>query len=117
MERSDVILIAGIIAALAWLGACLILKGKKRKYAIVTGIIIDIVLFIICRSVDMLFIGVLGGVFCGFFGFFYRANAYKETVKEMKGVGNWVVVCIIFFVMLFMIMCIAYPMFKNIAWK
>lgn len=109
MERSDVILLAGTIAGLIWMGACVIIEGKNRKYVIIAGAMIDIVLLVICRNCGMLFIGVLGGLFCGLFGFFYSARKYETAVREMKGVKNWVIVCIIFFVMLCMTMSIAYP--------
>ena len=43
MERSDVILLAGTIAGLIWMGACVIIEGKNRKYVIMAGAMIDIV--------------------------------------------------------------------------
>lgn len=113
MERSDVILLAGIIAGLIWMGACVIIEGRNRKYVIMTGVMIDIVLLVICRNFGMLFIGVLGGLFCGLFGFFYSASKYETAVREMKGLRNWVVVCVIFFVMLCLTMSIAYPKLFN----
>ena len=108
MERSEVILLAGILAGLIWMGACVLIEGKNRKYVIMIGVIIDIILFLICRNFGMLLIGMLGGLFCGFFGFFYSVSKYETAVREIKGVKNWVVVCIIFFVMMCMTMCIAY---------
>ena len=112
MERAEVMLLVGIIVALIWLGACVIIEGKNRKYVIMTGVIIDIVLFLICRSWEMLCIGVFGGVFCALFGFLYSTRKYESAVGEMKGVKNLVVALVIFFVMVFMTMSIAYPELK-----
>lgn len=112
MERVEVILIAGIIIALIWLGACVIIEGKKRKYVIMTGVIIDIVLFLICRNWEMLCIGVFGGVFCTLFAFFYSTRKFETAVGEMKGVKNLMVALVIFCVMVFMTMSIAYPELK-----
>ena len=118
MERTnltDIILIGGIIVAAIWLVVCLFLEGKKRKYVIMAGILIDLVLLIICRNGQMLCVGVLGGLFCGLIPF-VSTRKYEMAVQEMKGVKNWVVVCVIFCVMLFMVVAIAYPHIR-IVWK
>ena len=117
MERADIILVAGIIIALIWLVTCFIIEGKNRKYIIMAGILIDIVLLIICRSIHMLCVGVVGGLMCGLLPGFVSARKYEIAVQEMKGVKNWVVVSVIFFIMVFMVMVIAYPNFKYISWK
>lgn len=111
MDRTEVILLAGMIAALIWLGACVIIEGKNRKYVIMIGVIIDVVLFLICQNCKMLFMGVLGGLFCGLTGFGVGGYKYVTAVQEMKGVKNLVIACIIFFVMITMTMAIviAYP--------
>lgn len=118
MERTnltDIILIGGIIVAAIWLFVCLFLEGKKRKYVIRAGILIDLVLLIICRNGQMLCVGVLGGLFCGLIPF-VSTRKYEMAVQEMKGVRNWVVVSVIFCVMLFMVVAIAYP-HTRIVWK
>lgn len=110
MEKTEIILLVGIIIALIWLGACIVIEGRNRKYVIVTGIIIDAVLFIVCRSWGMLFFGVIGGLLCGLVpGFGSSLRKYETAVRELKGVRNWVAVSVIFFVMIFMTAAIAYP--------
>lgn len=118
MERTnltDVILMGGIIVAAIWLFFCLFLEGKKRKYVIRAGILIDLVLLIICRNGQMLCVGVLGGLFFGLIPF-VSTRKYEMAVQEMKGVKNWVVVSVIFCVMLFMVVAIAYPHIRFV-WK
>lgn len=108
MDKIEIILLAGIITALIWLGACIVIEGKNRKYIIMIGIMADIVLFIICKNCKMLFSGLLGGLLCGFVpGFGGSLRKYETAVREMKGVSNWAVVSVIFFVMVFMTIAIA----------
>lgn len=116
MERADVILLAGIIVALIWMAVCFFIEGKNRKYVIMAGILIDLVLLIICRNGQMLCVGVLGGLMCGLLPGFVSARKYEMAIQEMKGVKNWVVVSIIFFIMVFMVVAIAYPHIR-IVWK
>lgn len=118
MERTnltDVILVGGIIIAAIWLCVCFFLEGKNRKYVIMAGVLIDLVLLIICRNGQMLCVGVLGGLFCGLIPF-VSTRKYEIAVQEMKGVKNWVVVCVIFCVMVFMVVAIAYPHIRFV-WK
>lgn len=118
VERREIILLAGIIMALIWLGMCLVLQGKKRKYVIIAGCIMDIVLLLICKNVKMLFCGILGGLLGGLVpGLGGSLGKYDTALKELKGVGNLVIVLIIFCIMLFMIATIAYPeLFRGINW-
>lgn len=110
MGKNEIILLVGIIIALIWLMACILIEGKGRKYVIMIGIVVDVVLFIVCRNWGMLLFGVIGGLLCGLVpGFGSSRWKYENAVREMKGVRNWVVVSIIFFVMIFMTMAIAYP--------
>lgn len=81
MERSEIILLVGILAGVIWMGTCVLIEGKNRKHVIMIGVIIDIVLFVICRNFGMLLVGVLGGLFCGFFGFFYSVSKYETAVR------------------------------------
>lgn len=109
MDRIEIMLLAGIITAIIWMGVCLVMEGKNRKYIIMIGIMIDIVLFIICKNCEMLFVGILGGFLCGLVPGFGDLRKYELAIREMKGVKNWTVVSIIFFVMIFMTIAIAYP--------
>ena len=106
-ERVEVILIVGIIVALIWLGACVIIEGKNRKYVIMTGVIIDIVLFLICRNWKVLCIGIFGGILCTPLCFFYSTLKIETAVREMKGVKNLMVALVIFCGLGFMTMSIA----------
>lgn len=109
MKKNDLILFAGIIAALIWLALCIFIEGKNRKYVIISGIVIDVVLFVICKNHEMLLIALLGGLACGLVPQLSSVRKYKIAVHEMNGVKNWLVVSIIFFVMIFMTMSIAFP--------
>lgn len=79
----------------------------------------DIVLLLICKNVKMLFCGILGGLLGGLVpGLGGSLGKYDTALKELKGVGNFVIVLIIFCIMLFMIATIAYPeLFREINWK
>lgn len=113
MEIREIILLAGIIMASVWLGACVILEGKKRKYVIIAGGILDLVLFLICRNIGMLLIGVLGGLLCGLVpGFGGSWRKYHTALKELNGVKNLVIVMMIFFSMMFMILAVVFPEWK-----
>lgn len=109
MEPTEAILLTGIIAASIWIAMCVIIEGRHRRYVIMTGIVIDIVLFIICRNSQLLLVGLLGGLACGLIPSFVSMRKYETAVKEMNGIKNWVVVSVIFFVMVFMTIAIAYP--------
>ncbi|MDE7425175.1 MAG: hypothetical protein K2N51_16055 [Lachnospiraceae bacterium] len=110
MERSKAILLAGIIIGLIWLGMCVVLEGKKRKYVIIAGCIMDLVLFLICKNGRMLFYGMLGGLLCGLVpGLGGSLRKYNIAIKELNGMGNFVIVMIIFFIMMLMTMTIAHP--------
>ena len=110
MDRTEIMLLVGIIIALIWMGICILFENKKRKYVIIMGIMIDIVLFIICKNCEFLFIGILGGLACGLIPHFGKnLRNYEIAVREMKGIKNWLVVSIIFFIMIFMIIAITYP--------
>lgn len=113
MEKSKTLLLAGIIVALIWLGMCMIIEGKKRKYVIIAGCIMDLVLFLICKNGGMLFFGVLGGLLVGLVpGLGGSLEKYNIAIKELNGVGNFVIVMIIFCSMILMSATIAYPQLK-----
>lgn len=110
MERREMVLLAGIIMAVIWLGMCVLFEGKKRKYVIIAGGIIDLVLFLICRNGVMLFYGVLGGLVVGLIpGLGGSLQKYDTMIKELNGKKNSVIVMIIFFIMMLMLMVIAFP--------
>lgn len=108
MNRAEIILLIGIIVALIWMGACVMMEGKQRKYVVMTGAVADIILFLICRNYAMLLIGVAGGILCGV-GFGCSPGKYKTAIQEMKGIKNFMIVSIIFFIMIFMTVSIAFP--------
>ncbi|MDE6851383.1 MAG: hypothetical protein K2J67_02695 [Lachnospiraceae bacterium] len=113
MELNESILLTGIIAAAIWMAVCVFVEGKARKYIIMIGIMIDIILFIICRNSQMLLVGLLGGLACGLIpGLGGSLWKYETAVKELNGIKNWVVVSMIFFVMVFMTLAIAWPNLK-----
>ncbi len=107
MDREEIIIYTGIGTAVIWLITCVIMEGKGRKYAVMAGLIIDIILFLISPKYDFLLVGILGGVAIGVIPFY--PIRYKTAVSEMKGVGNFVVVCIIFCIMILMTVSIANP--------
>ena len=117
MEKNEIILLTGITIGLIWMGVCILIEEKLKKYIIMIGIIIDLVLFIICRNYKMLFFGLLGGLVCGFVpGVGGSVRKYETAIREMKGIRNWVVVSMIFFVMMCMTISIAYPkLFQKIV--
>lgn len=110
MEKADVILIAGIIIALIWLGFFVMLEGKKRFYVGWIGVAIDVVLFLFCRNTQLLCLSVIGGALMGLIpGLGGSVWKYERAVRQMNGIKNWVVALMIFFVMIFMSIAIAYP--------
>lgn len=108
MDRTETIILAGIIVALIWLTVCVVAQERKRTYVILAGIVADIALLTVCRNVAMLLAGVAGGILCGLFPF-RGVRKYKEAVCQMHGVGNWVIVSVIFFTMIFLTVAVAYP--------
>lgn len=108
MERMEIFALTGIIAALIWLCVCFFMEGKKRKYVIIAGIIIDVMLFMICRSYRFLLAGVLGGLACGLMpGLGKGVWKYEIAIREFNGIKNWTVVSVILFVMVCMVLATA----------
>lgn len=108
MEVKDIILISGIVVAGIWLGVCVVIEGKARKWAIIAGALLDIIFFAICKNCDFLMVGMLGGLACGIIPVVSRRK-HQQAVKEFHGVWNWTVVSVIFFVMIFMVIALVYP--------
>ena len=115
MERSEIIFIIGIVIATIWMLLCVLMEGKKRTYVILAGVAIDIILFAICRSPELLLVGLLGGLACGLIPFLISGRKYKMAVDEMHGKKNWTIVSVIFFVMIFMWIGIAFSV-DNAIW-
>ncbi len=107
MDRTEIIIAAGIGAALIWLITYVIMEGKKRKYVVTAGLIIDMALFIICKKCDLLLVGIAGGFVVGLIPFY--PEKYERAVRETKGTWNFVAVSIIVCVMIFMTIGIANP--------
>ena len=107
MDRTEIIICAGIGMAVIWLITCVAIGEKKRKYVVLAGLVIDIILFLISRNLEFLLVGIIGGVLIGVIPLY--PIKYQEAVSEMKGAGNFIVVCIIFCTMIFMSVSIASP--------
>lgn len=108
MDKTEIILLTGIIISLIWLGVYTVIQDRNRKKVIIAGIIIDVILFIICRSCSFLLVGILGGILGGL-GFGWPIYKYQRAVNEMNGIKNLVIAFIIFFVMIFMTISIVFP--------
>ena len=112
MERSEIIFIIGIVVAVIWMLFCVLMEGKKRTYVILAGIVIDIILFAICQNAELLLAGLLGGLACGLIPFLISGRKYRLAVDEMCGKKNLTIVTVIFFVMVFMLIAIAFSVDK-----
>lgn len=112
MDKSEIIFLIGIIIALVWLGLCILIGDKKRKYTIIIGIIIDVILFIICKSYKMLLIGILGGLVFSLIPNFINRRKYDIAINLMNDKKSFVIVSIIFFVMVFMVLGITFLEFN-----
>ena len=108
MEAKDIIFISGVVVACIWLMVSILCDGKGRTYVNLFGVLVDVILFMICQKVDFLAVGVIGGLICGIFPII-RPHKYQKAVKEFQGVWKWTIVLVIFFVMIFMVMALAYP--------
>ena len=112
MERSKIIFIIGIVIAIIWMLLCVLMEGKRRTYVILAGAVVDIILFAICQSADMLLVGLLGGLACGLIPFLISGRKYRMAVDEMHGKKKLTIVTVIFFVMVFMLIAIAFSVDK-----
>ena len=115
MEKPEIIILAGIVVGLIWLFFCAIIDGKKRNRVFGIGIIIDILLFAICRKADLLLVGLVGGGLLGLFpNCFLPHHKYKTAVRELGGKKNVALAITIFMVMVFMTLGIAHPDVKIV---
>jgi len=115
MKRSETIFIIGIVVAVIWMLFCVLMEGKKRTYVILAGVVIDIILFAICQNAELLLAGLLGGLACGLIPCLISGRKYRRAVDEMHGVKNWTIVSVIFFVMVFMLIAIAFSV-NKVMW-
>ncbi|MBQ9936114.1 MAG: hypothetical protein IJO70_09725 [Lachnospiraceae bacterium] len=109
MEKKDIIIMGGIILACIWLMTYIIVEDdKKRKVILAIGCVIDIILYFIGKNTDFLLVGIIGGSIVSFIpGRTIRQR--ENAIKETKGFFNYLLVCIVFTVMIFMIASIACP--------
>ncbi len=115
MDRTDIILIGGIIIACIWLMTYILFEDKKKKnIALIVGAVMDIILYFISKNSEILLIGVLGGILFGAVPWLGDTRKYKRALKETGGNKNLAVVMVIFFVMIFMFATIAYPDVKIV---
>lgn len=109
MDKTDIILVGGIILAIIWLMTYIILEDeKKRRIVLVVGAIIDFILYLIGQNTEFLLVGLIGGIICSFLplrGVRKRDNAIRET----RGFANYMLVFVIFIIMILMFAAIAYP--------
>ena len=109
MNKTDIILVGGIIIAIIWLMTYIIFEDeKKRRIVLVIGAIIDFVLYLIGKNTEFLLVGLIGGIICSLLplrGVRKRYNAIKET----RGFANYMLVFVIFTIMILMFAAIAYP--------
>ena len=112
MEQGELIFIIGIVVAIIWMLLCILMEGKKRTCVILTGAVIDIILFAICRNAELLLVGLLGGLACGLIPFLISGRKYRMAVDEMHGKKNLTIVTVLFFVMIFMLIAIAFSVDK-----
>lgn len=115
MEQGKLIFIIGIVIAIIWMLLCILMEGKKRTYAILAGAVMDIILFAICKNAELLLVGLLGGLACGLIPFLISGRKYRMAVDEMRGKKNLTIVTVIFFVMVFMLIAIAFSV-DNVMW-
>ena len=109
MDKQDIILIVGIIVACIWLITYILIDNVKiRRVILAIGCVIDIILFFIGKNTDFLLVGFIGGAIVSFIpGRTIRQR--ENAIKETKGYFNYMLVCIVFTVMIFMFASIACP--------
>lgn len=109
MSKEKIILLVGIIVACIWLVTYIIIEdGKKRKIILAIGVVIDIILYIIGKNTGLLLVGIVGGIIFSFFPG-RGIRQYKNAINEAKGFKNYMIVFVVFTVMIFMTVSVAYP--------
>ena len=109
MDKQDIILIGGIVIACIWLITYILIDNVKiRRVILAIGCVIDIILFFIGKNTDFLLVGIIGGAIVSFIpGRTIRQR--ENAIKETKGYFNYMLVCIVITVMIFMFASIACP--------
>ena len=116
MDRSGVILISGIVLASVWLISYIIFEDKKKKnIALIVGVVLDVILYFICKESEFLLVGIIGGLIIGLIPGLGSIRKRKIALKETGGVRNFTILMVIFVTMIFMSAAIAYPD-TRIAW-
>lgn len=114
MDQGNLIFVIGIVIAVIWMLFCVLMEGKKRNHVILAGVVVDVILFAICQNAELLLAGLLGGLACGLIPCLISGRKYRRAIDEMHGVKNWTIVSVIFFVMVFMLIAIAFSVDKVI---
>jgi len=109
MQSTDIILISGIVFACIFILTCSLVDAKKKKYVLIIGAIIDVLLFAYCRNINFLLIGFLGGLIFGVFPSLGHKRKYDMALDLLEGKLNVILAFVIFFIMIFMTFAIAYP--------
>lgn len=102
----------GIVICLIWFGATYLVKKEKRKTLIIIGGFVSVLLLVYTMQWKLYVIGILGGLFCGGIGIGYRQDKLRETHKEI-GIVQTMIICAIFFTLLFMVMAASAP---DVKW-
>lgn len=115
MQSRDIIITSGIILACIFLLICCLVNGKKKKYVLMIGAIVDMLLFAYCQNIPFLLVGMFGGLIFGVFPSLANKRKYDMALNELEGKSNLIFTFMIFFTMIFMIFAIACPDVK-ISW-
>ena len=116
MSKADIIVLIGIIVACIWLMTYILIgDDKKRKMILAVGVVVDIVLYLLGRNTDFLLTGIVGGIIFSFFPGRSKRQ-HENAIQNTKGFKNYMAVFVIFTVMIFMIVSIAYPD-VQIVWE
>lgn len=116
MNKVDIIVIIGIIVACIWIMMYILIEDdKKRKIILAVGVIFDIVLYLIGKNTDFLLAGIVSGIVFSFIPGRSK-RSYENAIKNTKGFKNYMAVFVIFTVMIFMLVSIAYPD-MQIVWE
>lgn len=109
MNKEDIIVIGGIVIACIWLMLYILIEDSKKRMIILSvGAMVDVILFLIGKNIEFLFVGIIGGIIFSFVPA-RSMQKHKNAINEVKGIKNFMAILVVFFVMILMFMCIAYP--------